>query len=227
MTTRSLTTAVRDALEAAADPAKAEPMAAYMKYRGVFLGVQKPLRVPIIRMMKREFRPADRAQWRAGVEALWKGGYREQRYLAIEYAGLWPEFRTAAEAPLYERLAREGAWWDLVDLVMGVLVSPAMLAEREAMRKHTDRWIEDSDFWLRRLALLSQIKHKHETDEAMLFDYCLRQAGEEEFFIRKAIGWALRDYSWTNPRAVRRLLQENEGRFSALTVREASKRLTA
>ncbi|MEZ5396761.1 MAG: DNA alkylation repair protein [Bryobacterales bacterium] len=100
MTIESLTTAVRDALEAVADGAKAEPMATYMKHKGEFLGVQKPLRVPILRMMKREFRPADREQWRAGVEALWRGRYREQRYLAIEYAGLWPEFRTAAEAPL-------------------------------------------------------------------------------------------------------------------------------
>ena len=216
---------VRKALEAAAIPAKAEPMAAYMKHKGVFLGVQKPDRVPVIRMLRREFRPANRGEWRAGVAALWAQPYREERYMALEYGGLFPEFHSAEEAPLYERLAREGAWWDLVDLVMGLLASPTMLTDRAQMRWHTDRWIDDPDMWVRRLALLSQIRHKDRTDGAQLFDYCLRRADENEFFIRKAIGWALRDYSWTSPDAVRDFLRRNEGRFSALTVREASKRL--
>ena len=220
-----LTTAVRRALKAAADPAKAGPMAAYMKNKGKFLGVQKPGRVPAIRMLKRDFRPASREEWLAGVEALWAQPYREEQYIAIEYAALWREHCTAESAPLYERLAREGAWWDLVDLAMGALVSPTMLTHREAMRKHTGRWIDDPDMWVRRLALLSQIKHKGETDEKQLFGYCLRRADETEFFIRKAIGWALRDYSWTNPEAVRRFLDEYGDRFSSLTVREASKRL--
>ncbi len=222
---RKLTAAVRRALREAADPAKAEPMGAYMKNRGQFLGVQKPGRAVIIRMLRRDFAPADRRQWLAGVEALWAQPYREEQYLAIEYAALWPEYCTARSARLYERLAREGAWWDLVDLVMGALVSPTMLAHRQAMRQHTDRWIEDPDFWVRRLALLSQIKHKAETDEKQLFAYCLRQCDEREFFIRKAIGWALRDYSWTNPEAVRPFLDRHGHRFSGLTVREASKHL--
>lgn len=222
---RKLTTAVRKVLQAVADPAKAEPMAAYMKHKGKFLGVQKPDRVPVIRMMKREFRPASCAEWLEGIEALWAQPYREEQYMAIEYAALWREHCTAESPELYERLAREGAWWDLVDLVMGELVSPAALAHRQKMRKHTDRWIDDPDLWVRRLALLSQIKHKGETDEAQLFGDCLRRAADEELFIRKAIGWALREYSWTRPKAVRRFLQEHGGRFSALTVREAGKRL--
>lgn len=220
-----LTTAVRRALKAAADPEKAAPMAAYMKHKGKFLGVQKPGRAPVIRMLKREFAPAGRAEWLAGIEALWAQPCREERYVAIEYAALWPEHCTPEAAPLYERLAREGAWWDLVDLVMGALASPTLLAHRTAMRGHTDRWIDDEDMWVRRLALLSQIKHKGETDEEQLFGYCLRRAEETEFFIRKAIGWALRDYSWTNPEAVRTFLKGHGDRFSALTVREASKRL--
>jgi 3-methyladenine DNA glycosylase AlkD len=181
--------------------------------------------MPVIRMLKHDFQPATREDWRAGVEALWAQPYREEKYMAIEYGGLFPAFHTAEEAPLYERLAREGAWWDLVDLVMGALASPTMLRDRKAMRKHTDRWIDDPDLWVRRLALLAQIKHNAETDAKLLFRYCLRRAPDNEFFIRKAIGWALRDYSWTNPDAVRAFLDEHGARFSALTVREASKRL--
>ena len=216
---------VRRALEAAADPAKAGPMAAYMQNKGVFLGVQKPDRVPVIRMLKQEFPPKGLDEWRAGIEALWARPYREEKYIAIEYAALWRNFCTAEEGPLYEELAREGAWWDLVDLVMGALASPALLADREAMRKQTDRWIADPDMWVRRLALLSQIKHKRQTDEEQLFDYCLRQAHDREFFIQKAIGWALRDYSWTNPEAVRGFLEKHGGKLSGLAVREGSKRL--
>ena len=220
-----LTTAVRSALRAVADPGKAGPMAAYIKNKGEFLGVAKPDRVPVIRMLRRDFQPANRREWVAGIEALWAQPYREEQYIAIEYGALWREHCTAAAASLYERLAREGAWWDLVDLVMGALVRPAMLSERQAMRKHTDRWIDDPDMWVRRLALLSQIRLKEQTDEAQLFAYCLRRADEKEFFIRKAIGWALRDYSWTNPEAVRGFLKQHGEKFSGLTVREAAKRL--
>ncbi len=124
-----------------------------------------------------------------------------------------------------KRLAKEGAWWDLVDWVAGRVVSPTLLAHREQTKPVLEEWVEDDDMWVRRVAILSQLKHKDQTDVAQLFDFCLRRADETEFFIRKAVGWALRDYSWTNPEGVRDFLADHGDELSPLSRREAGKRL--
>ena len=88
-----------------------------------------------------------------------------------------------------------------------------------------DQWINADDFWLRRVAILHQLAWKAETDEQRLFHYCLQCAHEPEFFIRKAIGWALRQYARTAPEAVRRFVEQNRDRLSSLSIREATKHL--
>ena len=88
-----------------------------------------------------------------------------------------------------------------------------------------DEWISDPDFWIRRSAILSQLRHKKETDSKRLFSYCLAQADETEFFIRKGIGWALREYSYANPDAVKKFLLNNRKRLSNLSFREGAKQL--
>jgi len=100
-----------------------------------------------------------------------------------------------------------------------------ILAERKKVRPLIERWIDDADMWIRRSALLAHNRHKHQTDHAQLFDHCLRRAGEQEFFIRKAIGWALRQYSYANPTAVRRFLLANRDRLSGLSFREGARQL--
>jgi 3-methyladenine DNA glycosylase AlkD len=87
------------------------------------------------------------------------------------------------------------------------------------------KWLEDEDLWVRRSAILCQLHHKEETDEKMLFDFCLKRADEEDFFIRKAIGWSLRQYAWTNPEAVKKFLKTHGKKLSALSVKEAEKNL--
>jgi len=106
------------------------------------------------------------------------------------------------------------------DLVGAVLASDR-LEIAPAMR----RWIDDPDMWIRRTAILSQIRHKANTDERMLFDFCRRRANEKEFFIRKAIGWALREYAKVEPTAVRGFLASHGQKLSGLSVREAAKHL--
>jgi 3-methyladenine DNA glycosylase AlkD len=102
-----------------------------------------------------------------------------------------------------------------------------LLDDRAGMRPVVERWIDHDDLWLRRTALLSQLRHKERTDEKQLYDFCLRRSDEKEFFIRKAIGWALRDYSWTSPRSIKRFLREHGKKLSGLSRREAAKRLDA
>ncbi len=88
-----------------------------------------------------------------------------------------------------------------------------------------DQWISDPNMWIRRTGILSQNRHKVETDEKKLFEYCLERAHEKEFFIRKAIGWALREYSYVAPASVEKFLEKNKNVLSPLSLKEGAKQL--
>jgi 3-methyladenine DNA glycosylase AlkD len=216
---------VSRSLKAAARPHSVPAMQAYLKTTMPFYGVSKPGLVPIFREMKRRFTPANRREYDAAVRALWRLPHREEKHAALEFAAQHRKFVTGASLPLYEMLVREGAWWDLVDGVAANLVSPAYLAERKTIRPAINRWIDDDDLWIRRTALLAHLRHKDETDWRQLFRHCLRRAGEKEFFIRKAIGWALRQYSYANPAAVREYLLAHRDALSGLSFREGARQL--
>jgi 3-methyladenine DNA glycosylase AlkD len=223
--TSSLVRFVQSRLRAVADPAKARSMQAYMKTDMLFYGVQRPEQLVVFREMVKRFVPATRREYEAAVRVLWRLPHREEKYAAIDYAARHRLFVASASLKLYERLVREGAWWDLVDGMAGTIISPLYLAERTRLRPVIERWVDDPDMWIRRAALLAHLRHKHETDEKQLFAHCLRRAGEKEFFIRKAIGWTLRQYSYHNPRAVRRFLLANRAQLSTLSLREGARQL--
>jgi 3-methyladenine DNA glycosylase AlkD len=208
-----------------ADPAKAVAMAAYMKTDMPFYGVQKPGRAQILRRVAAELAPSDAGEYRAGIEALWELAHREEKYLAIAYARRFRPYIDLPQLDLYERMVVEGAWWDLVDDVAANLVGALLLGHRAAMRPVMEAWVDDDDMWRRRTAILSQLRHRDQTDAEMLFDFCRRRAHETEFFIRKAIGWALREYSKTDPGAVAAFLRRHGDELSGLSRREAAKHL--
>ncbi len=153
------------------------------------------------------------------------GGPRELMYAACHYAEQFEEHLTTAHLPLFKRLIVEGGWWDIVDWVGGKAVGHIVRTQRGAAAPIMRKWLEDDDLWVRRAAIICQLGHKGETDEAMLFDFCLRRADEEDFFIRKAIGWSLRQYAWTEPETVKKFLKAHGKKFAALTVREAGKNI--
>src|SRR5205814_1691733 len=140
--------------------------------------------------------PRNRNEYEANVLELWKQPYREEKYTALSYAGKFKAFVNIDSVPLYERLIREGAWWDFVDDIATHFVGEVLLRDRQRMKPIMDEWIRDDDMWIRRSALLAHNRHKRETDEEQLYDHILHCADEKEFFIRKAIGWALREYSY-------------------------------
>jgi 3-methyladenine DNA glycosylase AlkD len=111
----------------------------------------------------------------------------------------------------------------LVDEIAAHLVGTVLLHHRKEIAPLMDRWIENPDLWVRRTAIIAQLTHKDRTDHARLFRYSLAQAAEKDFFIRKAIGWALRQYAYTAPDRVRDFLMKNRTRLSPLTYREASR----
>lgn len=208
-----------------ANPKRAVTMAAYMKTAQAFYGVPAPEVHAIAKEARKRFVPAGAAAYRRNVLALWRLPNREARYAAIEYARQ-PAFLVPDSMPLLERMIREGAWWDFVDSIAANLVGPILLHHRAAVRPMLDRWIAGGDLWIRRSAILSQLRHKRETDAKLLFRYCLKCAAEREFFIRKAIGWALREYSKTDADAIRVFLEQHRETLSPLSCREAAKRLT-
>jgi 3-methyladenine DNA glycosylase AlkD len=216
---------VQNGLKEASDPEKAGPMAAYLKTDMPFYGVQKGERVPIYREMKLRFAPETQGGYEKNILALWKLPHREEKYAAIEYACQTGQFITPGSLHLYEKMIREGAWWDLVDTIAIKLVGWLLLENRRQVRSVIEKWIDDEDHWIRRTALIAHIGHKEQTDEDQLFDHCLRRAHEKEFFIRKAIGWALREYSKSSTEAVRDFLLENRDVLSGLSFREGSRHL--
>jgi 3-methyladenine DNA glycosylase AlkD len=212
-------------LKRRADPEKAPAMAAYMKTAQPFFGVPTPIRAAMLKEMGDRFAPRDQRSYVRSVSALWQLPHREERYCAITFARRYEEFLTPASMPLYERMIREGAWWDFVDEIAVNLVGSVYANFRAEIRPLVERWIDDDDLWIRRAALLVHVKHKEQTDSAQLFAHCLKRAHDKEFFIRKAIGWVLRDYSKNNPRAVREFLRKNRARLSKLSYAEGSRRL--
>lgn len=212
-------------MTAAADPERSPAMAAYMKTEMPFYGVASPVRKPIAREIAGRFPARSSDEYWANVLALWCLSHREEKYLAIDYALSFKKLITFEQLDLYRRMIQEGAWWDFVDVIASDLVGRVVLDHRERMRPVLEEWIDHDDMWLRRTALLAQLRHKTATDEAMLFDFCQRRAHEKEFFIRKAIGWALREYARVNPDAVRGFLRDHEAHLSGLSRREAAKHL--
>lgn len=216
---------VSDQFEALRDPVNAVPMAAYMKTEMPFYGIPKPLRLPTYKALKKNFVPANQDEYEACTRALWQLPHREEKYAAIEYACFFDKFITRKSLPLYEEMVRQGQWWDFVDPIAIALVGIALKKDRAHLEPKMRKWVSDKNMWIRRTAILSQNRHKAETNEEMLFDFCLQRADEKEFFIRKAIGWALREYSYTAPQAVRRFLKENKNTLSPLSLKEGAKQL--
>ena len=212
-------------LGALADADKASGMAAYLKTDMPFYGVQKGPRTPVFREMKRRYPINDAGEYEAAVLTLWGQPHREEKYFAVGIATGYREFITFDQVPLYRRLIIEGAWWDLVDDVAARCVGPVLLNEREAMAPVIETWNEDPDMWIRRTSLLAHLKHKADTDYEQLFRHCLALAPEKEFFIRKAIGWSLREYAKTAPDRVRAYALEHREELSGLSFREATKHL--
>jgi 3-methyladenine DNA glycosylase AlkD len=135
-------------------------------------------------------------------------------------------YRTPAVVPMLEEMIVEGAWWDYVDALASHPLGDVLVADPPRVSRVMRRWARDRDMWKRRAAILCQLRRKGATDVALLYDCIEPNLADREFFIRKAIGWALRQYAWTDHREVKRYVNANRARLSALSVREALKNVT-
>jgi 3-methyladenine DNA glycosylase AlkD len=224
--THPLVVEVRAALERAADPAKAPKMQAYMKSAMPYRGVSSPEQKAIWKHVFPAHSLASRDEWQRVALALWReAAFREERYAAVALTGLrsYAAYRTMASVPMFEEMIVSGAWWDFVDAIAGRQLGDILRTDQRRMSTLMRRWARDPHMWKRRAAILCQLGFKRDTDLKLLYDCIEPNLAGKEFFIRKAIGWALRQYAWTDPREVKRYVKENRGRLSNLSVREALK----
>jgi 3-methyladenine DNA glycosylase AlkD len=213
-------------LQAVADPSRVAAQQAYMKST-----------MPRLGLSARDFYAACRrafagvtfpsaAAWQREVRTMWrKARYREEWYAAVELTGVRAAlpYQTPDALPLYEEIIVGGAWWDIVDGVAKHRLGLLLREHHRPMRRAMLAWSRDDNMWKRRSAILCQLAFKADTDLELLYACIEPSLASKEFFLRKAIGWALRQYAWTDPREVRRYVRAHDAELSGLSKREALK----
>jgi 3-methyladenine DNA glycosylase AlkD len=214
---------IQASFEAHRNDEQAVPMAAYMRDQFSFLGIPSPQRKTLTRevfgMLGLLQQPLDAAL----VRDLWDMPEREYQYLAVGYLERQHKRLLPEHMDLLEHCVITKSWWDTVDALSNT-VGALVLKHPETVRR-VEVWSTHRNFWLRRVAILHQLKFKDKTDQQRLFTYILRNAHDTEFFIRKAIGWALRQHTYTDPDAVRQFVHDHNQQLSGLSKREAMKAL--
>lgn len=220
-----LVDAVRSGLAELADPANALEMQRYMKSELPFRGVPAPQRRRLGRRLFGEYPLQEKAAWHSVVRELWREArYREERYLAIDLTGYraYGRWQTPGLLPLYEELIVTGAWWDFVDEIAIRRVGPILRSAPDVVGPVMRKWATDEDRWKRRTAVICQVGSGAETDTGLL-TYCVEtSATDPDFFLRKGIGWALRQHARQDPEWVVRFVDTHPD-LSPLSVREALK----
>lgn len=198
----------------------AEPMKKYMKDHLPFLGIKSPLRKELEKQFFKETEILKKPFDQDFVKGLWDKDEREYHYTAITYIGKFIKKLPKHVVSFLEELITTKSWWDSVDSI-APLVGELARKYPEIIEETINGWSVHDNVWLRRTAILFQLKYKYETNEDLLYDYIVKNADSKEFFIQKAIGWALREYSKTNSESVKTFIEGTK--LAPLSVREGSK----
>jgi 3-methyladenine DNA glycosylase AlkD len=199
----------------------AQAMEKYMRNLFPFIGIKTPERNKLLSTFYQDTGLLKKPFDRSFVRTLWKKEEREFQYTALNYMTRKKKELQPEDLTLCHDLITEKSWWDTVDHIASHLVGTLAKRFLEEVLPTVDNWATDDNMWLRRTAIIYQLKYKGETDEQRLYGNILKNATNHEFFIQKAIGWALREYSKTNPDSVRAFIQQHP--LPKLSVREGSK----
>ena len=198
--------------------------AAYMRNKFAFLGIPKPLLNQSGKGLFNKYPVGSNEELTELLLALWGKSYREYHYVACHLAYRYRKLWSLETLLIFEYMIRRYSWWDTVDEIAARLIG-ALLIRFPLLIERMDQWIEDDCLWIRRSALLFQLKWKADTDTDRLALYCQKTMHEKDFFIRKAIGWCLREYSKTNPVFVRDFIETHRSKLSPLSIKEGGKYL--
>lgn len=216
---------IRAGFAAQANPEVAGPQQAYTKSKLPYYGLKTPAVRAVLKPLLKEHTLRSFDEWELAIRTLWDTvTHREEWYAALGIAeyGRYRDYRSSLKAvPLFEHMIRTGAWWDVCDGIALSLVGGVLLAHREEASAIMRTWSTDEHQWIRRCSILSQNKHRENTDPVLLRDCILPSIDDTDFFSRKAIGWALRDYSRIDPAWVIAFVNEFDNRLSGLSKREA------
>ena len=197
-------------------------MSKYMKGHFYFFGIKSPLRQKIMREWWRGQSIKNEYDLKFFISSLWQLDEREFQYVALDFGKRFKRFFTPESIPFIRECVTTKSWWDTVDTVASHFTG-AVVYQYPKTGKVMDKWIDDKNMWIRRAAILHQLNFKERTNGDRVFRYCEKRMHESEFFIRKAIGWALRQYSYVDGNAVFQFVKDNKSELSTLSKTEALK----
>lgn len=211
-------------LSANANPANAQAMSAYMKNKFPFFGIKSPERALLLKQFFIENTPLQYMEVLEIVSELFNQPQRELHYCAIEILAKRKKEWRKQDIDFFEKLILTTSWWDSVDYINNVLVAEYFIKYPEQIRPITAQWMASNNIWLQRVCLIFQLHYKNKADFALMTEYILQLKDSNEFFIQKAIGWALRQYAKLNPEAVKNFIENNT--LKPLSKREALKHIS-
>ncbi|MCF7857704.1 MAG: DNA alkylation repair protein [Candidatus Cloacimonetes bacterium] len=203
------------------DPLKAKPMQKYMKNRFEFFGLKRPVRKELQKPFLQKDRLPAIEELPEIIKELWQWPQREFQYFAIDLLRKTSKRMNEESIGLFEYLIITKSWWDTVDIIAARTVGTHFNRFPELLDKYIDKWMKSDNMWLQRTSLLFQLHYKEKTDYELMKKLILKLNGSSEFFINKAIGWVLRQYSKTDAKAVITFVENNN--LASLSEREALK----
>jgi 3-methyladenine DNA glycosylase AlkD len=216
---------IEHVLEASRDIENALAMEKYMRNKFPFLGLKSPERKNITAQFVKKFKESEKEVLIDLLYQLWDKDEREYQYLALDMAKKnYSLLKNEIENGVVKHLILQKSWWDTVDLIAVHIVGSNVL-KNKLDSSFLDSWIDDENIWLKRTAILYQLKFKNKTDLDKVFGYCNKTKNHPDFFIRKAIGWQLREQSKLFPTEVRKYMEENKDSLSKLSISEGAKYL--
>lgn len=201
---------------------QAQKMSKYMLNKFEYIGIKTPERRKIFKNFFSEYKNEEKIDWEF-VNKCWENKHREFQYIAADYLKNMKDKLTIDDIPKFKRLILEKSWWDTIDNLD--MTIGALALKDSNVNKILLEWSLDENIWLRRIAIDHQLLRKEKTDIELLEKILKNNLEQTEFFINKAIGWALRDYSKTNPEWVKTFIEKNRENMAKLSIKEASKYL--
>ena len=201
---------------------QAQKMSKYMLNKFEYIGIKTPERREIFKNFFKEYKNGEKIDWEF-VNKCWENKYREFQYIAADYLKNMKDKLTIDDIPNLKQLILKKSWWDTIDNLD--MTIGALALKDSNVNKILLEWSLDENIWLRRIAIDHQLLRKEKTDIELLEKILKNNLGQTEFFINKAIGWALRDYSKTNPEWVKTFIEKNRENMAKLSIKEASKYL--
>ena len=201
---------------------QARKMSKYMLNKFEYIGIKTPERRKIFKNFFKEYKNEEKIDWEF-VNKCWENKYREFQYVAADYLKNMKDKLTIDDIPKFKQLILKKSWWDTIDNLD--MTIGALALKDSNVNKILLEWSIDENIWLRRIAIDHQLLRKEKTNTELLEKILKNNLGQAEFFINKAIGWALRDYSKTNPEWVKNFIEKNRENMAKLSIKEASKYL--